>query len=230
MMERRPLFLFEDVMLLALDRKKGTPYTGLQCQFGVGAALLAELLLDRRLALEGQNGKQVVTVVENRAVGNPLLDECLHMVATAKRPVPPKTWITKFAGLRRLKSRVAEGLVKQGILRSIDTKVLFVFPHTVYPERDGRPRRELVKRLKQVIFSYSADVDTRTAVLVALTHATGVLAHVFDKKRLKDRKQRLERLTAQSAEGQATKELADAVRMAIAVAGTAAGIVATSGR
>lgn len=230
MMERRPLFLYEDVMLLALDRKKGTPYTGLQYQFGVGAALLAELLLDRRLAVEGQNGKQLVTVVENRAVGDPLLDECLHMVATAKRPVPPKTWITKFAGLRRLKARVAEGLAKQGILRPIDTKVLLVFPHTVYPERDARPRRELVKRLKQVIFSYSADVDTRTAVLVALTHATGVLAHVFDKKRLKDRKQRLERLTAQSMEGQATKELADAVRAAIAVAGTAAGIVATSGR
>lgn len=230
MMERRPLFLYEEVLLLALDRKKGSPYTGLQYQFGVGAALLAELLLVRRLAVEGDNGKQLVTVVDDRPVGDPLLDECLTMVVTAKRPVTPKTWITKFAGLRRLKARVAEGLAKLGILRRIDTKVLFVFPHTVYPERDSRPRRELVKRLKQVVFTYSADVDTRTAVLVALTHATGVLGHVFDKKRLKGRKQRLERLTAHSAEGQATKELADAVRTAVAVAGTAAGIVATSGR
>lgn len=230
MIDRRPLFLYEEVMLLALQREKGTPYVGLQHHIGVGAALLAELLLEGRLAVGGEEKKLVVSVADRRAVGDPLLDECLELVVTAKRAAPPKTWIMKFAGLRGLKARVAEGLVKQGILRAVEAKVLLVFPRTVYPERDGGPRRELVKRLKQVIFSYSARVDPRTAVLVALTNATGVLGHVFDKARLKDRKQRLERLTAESPEGRATKELADAVRTAIAVAGTAAGIAATSGR
>jgi hypothetical protein len=230
MMDRRPLFLYEHVMLLALERKKGTPHFGLQYQFAISAALLAELLLERRITLEGDDGKQLVTVEDRRPLGDPLLDECLERVATAKRPVTPKTWITKFAGIRGLKTRVADGLVKLAILRAVDTKVLLVFPRTVYPERDAGPRREVVKRLKQAIFSYSAEVDSRIVVLVAIAHATGVLAHVFDKKRLKERKRRLERLTAESREGQATKELTDAVRTAIAVAGTAAGIVATSGR
>ena len=49
MAERDGLFLHEEIMLLTLLDDKGTAAWGTQYSFGMGGAILAELLLDERI-------------------------------------------------------------------------------------------------------------------------------------------------------------------------------------
>lgn len=225
-----PLRLYEEVTLLALRDKEGTVHFGASYQYGLSAALIAELLLEGRIAVNADGKKQLVDLVDRTSLGDDLLDECLARLEGAKRRGSVKTWVTRLAGLKRLKARAAGMLVRRGVLKEEDGRVLLFFPRTTYPARDPKPEREIVARLRRAIFSGGGEVDPRTTLLVALSHATGILPHVFDKKRLKDRKARLQQITDGSLTGKATKEVIEAVNAAVMAATMAATVAASRGR
>jgi len=224
------LRLYQEVTLLALRDKEGTVHFGAAYQYGLAAALIAELLLEGRIAIATDGKGQLVDLVVPTPFVDDLLDECLARLQNAKRRASLKTWVTRFAGLKRLKARAAETLVQRGILKSDEGRVLFFFPRTTYPARDSKPEREIVARMRRAIFSGGSDIDARTTVVIAVTHASGILPHVFDKKRLKDRKARLQQITDGSLVGKATKEVIEAVNAAVIAAATAATVAARGGR
>ena len=221
-----PLRLHEEVLLLALRDKEGTVHFGAHVQYGLAAAFVAELLLAHRIAVDADAKKQLVDVVDRTPLDDELLDECLDRLSNAKRRGTVKTWVTRLAGIRRLRARAAEGLVRRGILKSEEDRVLLIFPRTTYPERDFKPEREIIARLRRAIFGGNVDVDPRTTLLIALTHATGILPHVFAKKRLKDRKPRIQHITDGSLVGKATKEVVEAVQAAVIAASVASAAAA----
>lgn len=223
-----PLRLYEEVMLLALRDKEGTVHFGALVQYGMAAACIAELLLEHRIAADADAKKPLVDVVDRTPLGDELLDECLERLANAKRRGTVKTWVTRLAGVHRLRARAAEGLVRRGVLKSAEGRVLLLFPRTTFPERDPKPEREIVARLRRAIFGGRVEVDPRTTLLIALTHATGILPHVFDKKRLRERKARIQQITDGSLVGKATKEVIEAVLAAVIAA--SAVTAATAGR
>jgi hypothetical protein len=223
------LFLHEEVLLLSLKDKVGTLHFGTHYQHAMSAAIVAELLLGGRIRVVEDGTKRFVEVSDRTPLGDDVLDECLERIAAAKRRGQVRRWVTTFAGVRQLKRRVAESLVDRGILKIGRDKVLLVFSRTIYPERDPKPEREIVKRLRRAIFTPARDIDPRTAVLAAIAHATGILPHVFDKKRLKDRKKRLKDLTDGSVVGEATRDVVQAMHAAVMVASVAA-TTAAAGR
>jgi hypothetical protein len=216
------LFLHEEVLLLSLKDKKGTMHSGAHHQHALSAAIVAELLLRERIRIAAEGKKQFVEVSDHTPLGDDVLDECLERIVTAKRRAQIRRWVSTFAGVRRLRARVAGSLVERGVLKASHDKVLLIFTRSIYPERDPKPEREIVRRLRRAVFTPARDIDPRTAVLAAITHATGILPHVFDKKRLKDRKKRLQDLTEGSVVGEATKEVVQAMQAAVMVAGIAA--------
>ncbi len=223
------LFLHEEILLLSLRDKQGTIHFGTHYQHALSAALVAELLLRERIRVAEEGKKRFVEVSDRTSLADDVLDECLERIATAKRRGQVQRWVTTFAGMRHLKRRVADSLVDRGILKVGRDKVLLVFSRTIYPERDPKPEREIVKQLRRAIFTPARDIDPRTAVLAAIANATGILPHVFDKKRLKDRKKRLKDLTEGNVVGEATREVVEAMRAAVMVASVAA-TTATAGR
>jgi Golgi phosphoprotein 3 len=225
-----PLRLYQEVTLLALRDKEGTVHFGAAYQYGLAAALIAELLLEGRVAIAADGRRQLVDLVDRTPFDDELLDECLTRLQDAKRRASLKTWVTRFAGLKRLKARAAETLVRSRILKSQEGRVLVFFPRTTYPARDPKPEREIVARMRRAIFSGSSEIDPRTTLVVALAHASGILPHVFDKKRLKDRKARLQHITDGSLVGKATKEVIEAVNAAVIAAATAAAVATRGGR
>ncbi|UCH83032.1 MAG: hypothetical protein JSW50_11240, partial [Candidatus Latescibacterota bacterium] len=60
-------------------------------------------------------------------------------------------------------------------------------------------------------------VEPRTVVLLSLARSTGVLNANFDKKKLKTRKDRIERIVNGEVTGKATKETVDAMKAAAMV-------------
>ena len=221
------LFLHEEVMLLALRDRKGTVYGSTHYSTALGAAVVAELLLAGRIAVDAGR-RPLVNVLRTEPMGDEVLDECLERMAGARRRARLGTWVQRCAGLRRLRHRVAGGLCDRGILRAADDTVLLVFHRTVYPELDPAPERRLIERLRRAIFGESATVAARTAVLIALAYRTELLSIPFTRKELRQRKSRLMQIADGELLGRATKEIVEAAQAAVVAACIVPAVVATS--
>jgi hypothetical protein len=224
--------LYEELLLLALHDTKGTPVFGVQSEFALGGALLAELLMAGKVRLDGEGRKERLQLADRRPLGDELLDECLAKVEAARRPAALQTWVTRFAHTSRLRRRASEGLVRRDILRREEGRVLLFFPHTTFPERNPGPERELLRRLKDAIRRDSGQVDPRTTVLISLAGKTGLLRHVFrgeqERDELKRAKQRIASIVAGEATGHATKQAIVALHAAIAAACIVPAVVASA--
>ena len=102
MPQNRPeLFLHEQVMLLALRDEKGT----IESRAGwyslaMGGALLSELLLAECIRIDSGKKKKLVERADGRPLGDPILDECLELVETAKRRRSAQDWVGRFSRVR----------------------------------------------------------------------------------------------------------------------------------
>ena len=219
------LFLYEEVMLLSLKDEKGTIESGARYQIALGAAILADLLLNGRLEVEQEKKKKFARVINDRSLNDELLDECLARVKDHKKRQQLHVWVSRFANTKRLKHRVAESLCRQKVLRIDEDKVMGLFKRRIYPEFDPKPEREIIARLKKAIFG-AGQVDPRTMALIAVAQAANLLKNAFEKKRLKDRKDRIKKITNGEASGSlpghsagsATKEAIQAAQAAQAAA------------
>jgi len=211
------LFLHEEIMLLALRDEEGTIASGTMYQYAIGAAVLAELLLNKRIAVGESRRKKLVNLISSQPIGEPLIDQCLEKICNAKRRASLQTWVSRFAGVKNLKHRVAQQLCDRGILRATEDTIFLLFSRKIYPELNPVPERRLIERLRQAIFTDSGDVDPRTVVLVSLANSTGLLKVVFDKKELKGRKARIKEIIDGEITGKAAKEAIQAMQAAIMV-------------
>ncbi len=204
-------------MLLALRDEEGTIAPGTMYQHAIAAAILSELMLRGRIGIDESGRKKLATVIDKKPTGAPLLDECLAKIAGDK-PRALDHWVGKFAGIRDLKHRVAESLCDRGILREEEGTILIVFSRRIYPETDPRPENEIIDRLRDAIFTDTRDVEPRTVVLVSLANNAEILKVVFDKKELRQRKQRIEQVVNGEIMGRAAKEAIQAMQTAVMVA------------
>jgi hypothetical protein len=211
------LHLHEEILLLALDDEKGTIGMGSLWNQAAGGAMVAELMLAGRVTV-GDQKKGTLTVVDPTPVGDPLLDQALAEIADREKPRKGSDWVQHFAGWKKLHHRIAGELVRKRVLREEEGKVLWIFDTVHYPERDGRHEREVIRRLREAIFTDGDDVTPRTMVLVTLADAAGLLGEVFDKKQLKGRKERLKAIREGEAAGQMTRDAIEAVQTAMMVA------------
>jgi len=218
-MVSKDLHLYEAIMLLALRDEEGTVESGAMYQYAVGGAILAELLLSRRICIEeAKRKRKLVTLLSDEPVGDDLIDECLERIATARRRRAPAGWVSCFSSLKRLKHRAVEPLCRRGILAADEDKVLLIFSRSIYPEIDPVPERELIDRLARAIFTDTEEIDPETIVLVSLANSTNILRVVFDKKELKARKKRIEQIVNGEVMGKAAKEAIEAAQAAVMVA------------
>lgn len=210
-MTRPDLHLHEEILLLALDDDKGTIEFGSSWQLAAGGALIAELLLEGRLRATDEKHPKL-EVVDRTPLGDPVLDEALEEMASAKKPKKGSDWVEKFSNQGKLKERTADGLVRKGVLKVEQDKVLWIFDRTKYPERDGRAEKEVAERLRRAIFTSSNDLTPRTVVLVSLANVAGLLPNLFDKDKLKERKDRIKKISEGALAGSLTSEAMEAVQ------------------
>ena len=222
----KPLFLYEEIMLLALRDEQGTIATGFPEQVLAGA-ILAELLLDGRISVEDTK-KKLVNLVDTRPSGDPIIDECLEKMTTAKRRASLQTWVSRLAGTKNLRHKAAQRLCDRRILRADEDKVLFVFKRRIYPEIDPVPEKKIIDRLRDAIYNDHAKLDPRTVVLVSLANGSDMLRQTFGRKELKSRKKRIERIENGELTGKATREVIAACQTALIVAAIMPAMISTT--
>lgn len=214
----------EEILLLALEDRKGTPM-GSMVEYALAGAVLAELLLRGKVELaSSRRGKPLVRPAGRGAsrTGSEVLDEALEKIRASKRAATPQTWVGRLARMKKLKHRVARGLCRRGILRTDERKLLLVFNRTVYPELDHGPEGEIVERLRRAIFEEEGPVAPETAVTVGLAWCVDLLPPVFGKKAIRTRKKRIQEILDQHPVSRATHKAIEAVKAAIVVATTSA--------
>lgn len=187
--------LHEEALLLALRDDAGIeePYANLD--LGLGAAILAELLLQERVSVERLRRRDFLKLESDSSTGDAVLDDALARLAAAKRRARLSTWVLRFSRVKGLMHRVAERLCEQGVLHLGEGRVLWLFKRRVYPELDGRVEDEILGRLQEAIFTQTSDLDPRTAALVCLGYRTGLLQANFNRTKLEECRDRLEQLS-----------------------------------
>ena len=212
------LFLYEEIMLLALKDEEGTIASGTVYNYAVGGAVIAELLLSRRIAVDQSKRKKLVSVINPELLNDSLIDEWLIKMSSAKRRKTFQDWVTRIADTKDLKHRIAIQLCQRGILRMDEEKILLLFTRRIYPEINPDPEREIIGRLRNAIFTDTDDVAARTVVLLSLAKSANILPVIFGKKEIKQRKQRIEQIVNGEITGKVTKEAIDAMQTAVMVA------------
>lgn len=225
-MSYQNLHLHEEVLLIALRDKEGTMRSNVQYSFAFAGAFVAELLLAKKIEIE-DNKKKLVNLINSTPLGDPLLDECLEKIKTAKRRSNATNWVTKFSGIKQLKHRIAYQLVLKGILRADEDKVLF-FKRKIYPEVNPEPERKINQRIRDAVLSDSTDLGPRTVILVALAKNSDMLKLVIGKKDLKLRKKRIDLIINGNAVGKATKDAIQAMQAAVVMVCIMPAVIGTS--
>lgn len=212
------LHIYEEILLLALRDKKGTMLFGINYPQALAGALLAELLLTKRIEIETSGKRKFVKLVNHKSTGNDLLDECIDKIASAKRRARPQNWIQRFANIRRLKHKAAQSLCRKRILKMEEDKVLLLFNRKVYPELNPKPERRLMSKLDTALFGGSKEIDPETVILISICNSTGILKQLFEKSKLREKKKRIKDITSGNLIGKATKDAIEAMQAAIMVA------------
>ena len=91
-MDQKPrLLLIEELLLLALRDREGTFVSGTMVPHSLSGGIVAELLLTGRITLEVSKNP-LVTVLNMEPTGHALLDECLRLMASARRRRRISAW------------------------------------------------------------------------------------------------------------------------------------------
>ncbi len=233
-----PLTLYEELLLLSLREKEGTMRAGSWAPHALAGAIVAELMLRGRVRVEHPKKKLLGFVagpgLRAGTLGDDLLGECLAKIRDAKRRASIQSWVSRFANMRGLKGRVARQLVRRGIVRADEDKVLGIFTRKIYPEIDPKPERALIERLRAAVLAPAAatrpgepSIDARTSVLLALAKSAEVLPAIFTKAEIKANKKRLEAIQKGDLVAKETREAIEALRAALIVAAVMPAIVAS---
>jgi hypothetical protein len=135
-----------------------------------------------------------------------------------KKRASLQTWVSRLAGMKNLRHKVAQQLCHRGILRADKDKVLHVFTRRIYPEINPVPEEKILERLRAAVLGYTDEIEPRTVVLISLANAANLLSENLGRKEVKDRKKRIERIVNGEMTGNATKEAIAACQAAVFVA------------
>jgi len=214
------LWLHEEILLLALRDKEGTFASGSRHRHALGGAILAELMLARRIRENPADRKKRVEVLSPKPLSEALLDEALERIRAARRPASMATWVGRFASWRELPHRIAARLCERGILRADQRKILLLFRQRIYPEVKPEPERRLIERLNRALLGSGVDLEPRTRTLLSLAYPAGLLQNAFDKQVLKRQRALFDMVLEREPVGRAVKEAIEAEAAAAAVAAT----------
>ncbi len=209
-----PLRLTEEFLLLALDDATGKPVVdGGRLKLGLAGAAVVELVLHGVLEI-AQQGAADVKPGRLRRTGRVVDDELLSAVADTAHGRTPKAALDKIGGMGDWRGRAGElrdqllgELAARGVLRYEHHKVLGLFPTTSWPTTDPSVEAEVRTRVLEALRTEGVPAP-RTASLVALLSAAGIVDKAF---REPDRKQ----LVARAKQVGAADWGGEAVRTAI---------------
>ncbi len=211
------LLLHQEIVLLSLDDSRGS-FQGSYYTYAVAGAMVSELLLQNRIQT-ATDKKKTVSVVSQEPTGDAILDEVLQQIVDSNKARALQTWVSRVSGIKHSVNRIAEQLVRLGVLKHDEKKILWLFNKQIYPELDGTLEDHVRRRMANVMFDAKAVLDERTTVLVALASHSQLLKANFEPVELKQHRKRIKKIAAgELLASNATLQAITAVQAAVMVA------------
>ncbi len=203
----------EDLLLVALDKEKGTVGSSSETKavitYALTAAIIMELMLAGRvrveepvkkfLTLKIPHGK--IVVLDPAPTGDEILDDALARIRDHGKVKGPFYWIDKLGPVTASKdsalidwsgkgSRFLARLAAAGILYKQEHRTLGLVSTPRFRLMDADARNEAEERVKKVLLEESTP-SRRDVMLVALVRVSGVMGELFpERERLRQARER----------------------------------------
>lgn len=198
------LTLMEEVLLLSLNEDKGNfSFTAsMVVDHCLAGAILMELELLKRIRVD----KKTLEVLDARSTKKSRFDLILNQIDSSKRHRSPDYWVGKLRGtLKGLRKELLEEMVDKALVREEERQTVLFFTTTRYPVRDVRAKKDILDRIHRALLR-GEDPDLRTAKLIGLMYASGILPYLVDKEDRKEAKKRAKDITQGDILTQAVKK------------------------
>lgn len=167
----------EEILLLALDDSDGVIKD--LPRLSSDTAIIASALLELTFMHRVDAGPEQLYVGDTSAVGDPLLDAVLAELAKEKGEKPIVYWLNLLTEhITNAESMVIDSLVKKGVLKVENKKILWVFEKRRYPVLNNHEIIEVTARLRDII-EHDVLPDPRDAVLISLVNACHLFREIF---------------------------------------------------
>lgn len=204
------LTLPEQLLLLALHDQKGTILSSasISIDYGLAGALLTELALLEKVEIRDKK----LVLADHTLTGDEALDEAIIYMRKAGKDRKADYWVSTLSSKLKIKQSMLKRLVKKGILKVQEHKILWLFDSPHYPMKDAGEEAQVREQLRRLVLRRDAG-ETRTVVLMGLVNACGMTNEIFTKEERKEAKKKI-------------KEIMEQDQIAKAVADTVAGVQA----
>ncbi|KEI45838.1 GOLPH3/VPS74 family protein [Saccharopolyspora rectivirgula] len=133
-----------------------------------GAAELAELARQHRIAIDGKN----IELTNSEPSEVPWIAEAVELLAQRQQKTGGPVAVSWFLERRKTRDQHAESLVRRGLMRHEQREFLGLFrSNRYYPDHNAR--QALIGELRAVA-SGQQPLDNRLALLAALVHTSGL--------------------------------------------------------
>ncbi|MBA0124863.1 GPP34 family phosphoprotein [Haloechinothrix sp. YIM 98757] len=221
------MLLAEELLLLAYDGESGRQRGFMNLEYLLAGAVLVDLARHGCVDITEKGTKKRSTRLRVHADAAPTGDAVLDTAHRKAVKYDGRVPRDAVAGLhRKLARTVRAALTERGVLREEKRAVAGIIPVRRWPAEEPHHEHAIRQRLHEVLVT-GADPDERTAALIALLSAGGMISRVVDKQHRKAAKRR----AGEIAEGDWASEAVRAALAAIttAVAAGAAGGAAAGG-
>lgn len=174
------LTVAEEIYLLALDDVRGVIKTlpDFTLEYSLASALLMELELCDRIDTD----LTTLKVTSSAPTGEPLLDDTLLELQKKTELQTTSFWLERLTSREKhIEERVLAQLIRKGILKQENRRILWVFEIHRYPLMDDREVKEVKMRLRELILGNDIP-DARDAVLISLGNTCRLLEDLFTKE------------------------------------------------
>ena len=223
------LNLAEELLLLGLETETGELMLSVTTSlpYGLAGALLLELFNADKVNIENQK----IVVKNSELTGDEVIDEALTLIAKCKENHDSKYWVKKLISeMSDLIDKVMNNLVKKGILKKEEKRILWIIPVDTFPMKDPLPTVHTRLRVREIVLE-DVTPDKHDIALLSLIKSTNLIDELFLKEERKQANNIINDFIASEQIGKAIKdinlEITSTIAASVAGSVAAASVVGT---
>jgi len=188
------MLLAEKIFVLTIDEESGKMSAPMFFGYAITGALLMELLLLKKIALEKKRFKVLVHPKDSTVTGKKALDYILKEISNSESKSLGR-WIRKYSNYpdQKILEAMVESMKEEGIIR--DAIITGVFSKNEYPLTKPEIKIEILEEIKEGIATEAQPTQNALALL-SLLYATWTWRSLLEKKDRKTAKKKMKQLFA----------------------------------
>ena len=177
------LTIAEEMLLLVRDDETGKAHARLPVD-SLRNAIAGAVLMDLAFIGRIDTDLRKLTVIDPEPLGEPVLDPVLARIVEEERNRPTGYWVRLLASeFETIHLRLLERLVSREIVTRRANRSSWAVRPRRYPRIDGRPLREVKRRIMDVLLSETIP-DPRDIAIICLADACALWRSLIHKREL----------------------------------------------